>query len=57
MTLVKYRHKAHEVPIKFDNHPFHIITNQTNIKPLRKRGGLMFYRNIKNSAGSGAFFI
>ncbi len=43
MTLVKYRHKAHEVPIKFDNHPFHIITNQTNIKPLRKRGGLMFF--------------
>ena len=30
--------------IKFANHPFHIITNQTNIMPPRKRGGIMFYR-------------
>lgn len=30
--------------IKIANHPFHIITNQTNIMPSRKRGGIMFYR-------------
>lgn len=29
--------------VKFANHPFHIITNQTNIMPPRKRGGIMFF--------------
>lgn len=35
--------KLFEITLKYANHPFHIITNQTNIGALRKRGASMFF--------------